>query len=624
MKKLIIIGLSIILFNRCLQAQSDTKTIKSTPSDSTHSGLTMKTFSYFSPEDKYQIKIETDTNIQHEFSRFDPTKKFGNEHITLGNLFSPAYRLLFKQEPNLIFNHGFEAYQPYKYTFQNYRFYTSKQPLTEVFFSQFSNQLNFSAGAKVAIPFANGWNFSLDYFRVSQQGFYRSQSVKSTNLTTGMKYQSNKDRYSFIISYIQHVQDEKNNGGIKNESDLISFPLRGSVPTNIENAQTRHQSRTYSIVQYLRLAGNQKWKLFIHNTINFEPSYFKYAHATKEKDTSYYGSLLFDVRGVRRYTDIDHTMVNLFIHGENNTELKGKAGIQFDAFNINDQSVIRKRRDISLIFSGDLPFFNSLTLKTKGLLGIGNNAGNFNIESSLNIDIGKWAILEGGGQIYLSEPTYAQENLILNDRILFIKSFKKSFGTKFYGNLKIPFTKTTISAIQNLTTNPVFWQTVSDPKGRIDIESTQSDEVLTYTSLQIFQNIRIANIDFNHGIFFQIFNQNLYHLPTWYSVHQLYWNPKIFKKALLLSIGGEARFIPLHKGVGFSPLHGQFFTDNSSEFPLFPDFDLILNAKIKTFRISLSIENAGQWFSEKQNFDVRDYPRLDPLLRFSVRWQFVQ
>lgn len=60
--------------------------------------------------------------------------------------------------------------------------------------------------------------------------------------------------------------------------------------------------------------------------------------------------------GVRRYTDIDHTMVNLFIHGENNTELKGKAGIQFDAFNINDQSVIRKRRDISLIFSGDLPF----------------------------------------------------------------------------------------------------------------------------------------------------------------------------------------------------------------------------------------------------------------------------
>ncbi|MBK8546496.1 MAG: hypothetical protein IPL63_03645 [Saprospiraceae bacterium] len=210
-------------------------------------------------------------------------QKIRNEHITLGNLFSPAYRLLFKQEPNLIFNHGFEAYQPYKYTFQNYRFYTSKQPLTEVFFSQFSNQLNFSAGAKVAIPFANGWNFSLDYFRVSQQGFYRSQSVKSTNLTTGMKYQSNKDRYSFIISYIQHVQDEKNNGGIKNESDLISFPLRGSVPTNIENAQTRHQSRTYSIVQYLRLAGNQKWKLFIHNTINFEPSYFKYAHATKAK-----------------------------------------------------------------------------------------------------------------------------------------------------------------------------------------------------------------------------------------------------------------------------------------------------------------------------------------------------
>jgi hypothetical protein len=584
----------------------------------------MNTFSYFSPEDKYSVQIESDTSIQHEFSRFDPTKKTGNEHITLGNLFSPAYRLLFNNNLNLIFNHGFNAYNPYTCTFQNYRFYISQQPLTEVFFSQFSNQLNFSAGAKIAIPFSGGWAFSLDYFRVSQQGFYQSQSIKATNLSSGLRYQTKNDKYTFIISYLQSVQDEKNNGGIINLEDLDLFPLRGSVPTNILNAQTRHQTRTFSLVQYLKLAGNQKWKLFIHQTLNYTPSYFKYAHATTASDTSFYGRYLFDIRGIRRYLDIDHTHANFFIHGESSSGIRGKAGIHFDAFNILDQRTERQRRDVTLVFSADLPFLKSLIIKTSGSLGIGNNAGNFNLEASLNINIRKWAVLEGGGQIFLSEPTYAQENFILNDRILFSKALSKSFGTKIYGTLKIPFTKTNVTALQNIVTNPVYWKTVDNPVGRIDIESVQSDVVLSCTGLQILQNIRIANIDFNHGVYFQIFNQNLFNLPSWYSVHQLYWNPRIFKKALLLSIGGEARFIPLHEGVGYSPLHGQFFSDNSSEFPFFPDFDLMLNAKIKTFRISLTIENAGQWLSKTQNFDIKDYPKLDPLLRFSVKWQFVQ
>ena len=106
-------------------------------------------------------------------------------------------------------------------------------------------------------------------------------------------------------------------------------------------------------------------------------------------------------------------------------------------------------------------------------------------------------------------------------------------------------------------------------------------------------------------------------------MHQLYYQFRIFRKALEISLGGEVRLLPEYEGIGYSPLHGQFFSDDTARMPFVPDADLVLNARIKTFRISVMIENAGQWLGFTHNFYVRDYPRMDPLLRFSVKWLFV-
>ncbi|MFZ1703707.1 MAG: putative porin [Saprospiraceae bacterium] len=582
----------------------------------------METFQFFNPEEKYRIFIDKDTSIQHIFTRFDPTKRIGNEHITLGNTFSAAYPLLYNKKVNTRFQIGYNQYAPYAFKPNNQVFYISKKPHSEVFFSQFSNQLNFSAGAKMAIPFKNGWSFSLNYLRVSEQGFYQSHVIKSSNLFVGLKYQTEKDRYTFILGYLNHAHDEENNGGIALVEELITRPLRGSITTLLNGAKTRHQERSFSLVQYLTLAGNDDWKLYIKNNLSFTPSYYKYSHATTSKDTLYYGSLLSDTRGVRRYTDLNHTSAGFFIYGENTKNLIGSLGLQLDVFNLDNQGFGVKRRDLSLLFQGDVPFFKVLSLQTKGTLGLANNVGNFNAEASLNLNVGTWATLTGGAQIFLSEPTYAQQTLVVNEAIIIDQPFDKSFGTAFSGKLHIPYTNSTISAVQSIETNPIYWRMKNDPIGNIDIESVQSTDVLSYSSLRFLQNFRIANIQFNHGVFLQIFNENLYNLPTWYSVHQLYWNPKIFKKSLQLSIGGELRLLPEHEGIRYSTLHGQFFADDRQSLPLFPDLDLILNAKVKTFRVSFMIENAGKWLSKSYNFDVIDYPKMDPLLRFSLKWMF--
>jgi hypothetical protein len=96
----------------------------------------------------------------------------------------------------------------------------------------------------------------------------------------------------------------------------------------------------------------------------------------------------------------------------------------------------------------------------------------------------------------------------------------------------------------------------------------------------------------------------------------------MFKKALELNIGVEARVIPEYTGVGFSPLHGQFFSTDNAIMRFFPDVDGFIMAKVSTFRIYFMMENAGNLFSKIYNFDVMDYPKFDPSFRFGIGWGF--
>lgn len=582
----------------------------------------LQRFYYFHPENQSHIVPDTDTVLQHDFTRFNPTDKRGQEHITLGNTFSAAYPLLFQPEINIRFAPGYNQYKPYAIEYQNAKFYTSDSILSEVYFSQFANQLNFSAGAKVSIPFRSGWKFSLDYFRVSEKGFYLSHAIKTTNLSSSIQYISRRQRYSFVAGIHQHAQDEENNGGIRNESDLIAGTPTPAIPTFIRDAKTRHQKRGFSIVQNLKLAGNDQWKVFIRNTLLYQPSYYKYSDATTIDDTLYYGDLLVDSRGLRRYLDVQHGRADFALHGENKTGIRGQAGIMFDQFVITDQRFKSQRTDVTLHGSGVIPIFKIFELKTKAAFGLGENAGNFIAEGSLDIFLKKWALLKGGIRFFVSEPSYSDQKLVINDIVLIDSDFEKMFGSRIFGNLNIIPTRTKLHFAQSIITNSIYWQRIPDSKGQIQIENKQWQDVLSYTLLGITQDLKIYNFDFNHAIYFQLFSQNLYNLPPWYSTHQLYWNIAIFKTAMSLSVGAEARILPEMKGVGYSPLHGRFFSDDTSLFPLVPDLDLVLNVKVKTFRASIMIENAGKWFINSPNFDVANYPLLNPLLRFSLRWQF--
>jgi len=612
----------VLLMAFTLNGQKSIDSLRTTNENSESLIDLKKTYGYYHLNDIYTRNISADTNINHHFLRLDPTRLAGNDHIQLSNQFTSSFPLMFSFKPKLGFNIGYNQYDVYNLNVHNFKFYTQEKPKTELFFSQLNTQQNISAGANFSRNFTSGLSISINYRRVSQTGFYTSQAVKTTNFGISLGYENETKNYNAFLTFIHNANDEEQNGGVRNIQDLFNKPRRGTIDTYITKAKTRHQERSLSLIQYFKLAGNEKWKVYMKGNLEYQPSYYKYGHEEGIKDTLYYGSFLVDTRGLRRYTEVDLFKTAFYLNGENQKGLKTNLGIIYDRFVVNDQNISTNRNDVTLSFLGDVPIGKSLKIDTRALLGIGSNVGNFDTEGSLLLSLFKFANLKLGIQLFASEPSYAQQNLRLNFNTIFQENYVKSLGSQLYGNLSIPKLKSKITLRQYIITNPIFWQVTPNSLGRTEISSIQSDDVLTCSILQYGQDFRIGNFHLDNLFNFQFFSSNIYNLPNYFSTHQLYWNGKMFKKALELNIGIEARVIPEYTGVGFSPLHGQFFSTENAIMPFFPDVDGFIMAKVSTFRIYFMMENAGNLFSKIYNFDVMDYPKFDPSFRFGIGWGF--
>ena len=118
---------------------------------------------------------------------------------------------------------------------------------------------------------------------------------------------------------------------------------------------------------------------------------------------------------------------------------------------------------------------------------------------------------------------------------------------------------------------------------------------------------------------YQIFSQNIYHLPSFLFKNRTYITGKPFKGALEYRLGLESRIIPQHDGVRFNPIAAEFYTSEATV-DLFPHHDLFLLAKVSDFRFFLRYENIFQLIDGQVYSQAVNYPQYDTKLRIGVRW----
>ena len=571
-------------------------------------------YEYFLLENIYQ-KINTrDTSADITFLHRDPIYKNGQEYFNLGNSGSAAAPLLYTPHINTGFHPGYNQYDVYAIKSHNFKFYEQNRPMADLYFSQLANQENITVGAQFSRNFKNGLSLSLNYGRISQQGFYTSQSNRSTNFGFGLRYKSKDSRYNGFLLFFQNANNEFNNGGIQDTADLsTNFPI--SIPVNLGSAFTRQQEKEISFVQYYKLNKDQKspWNVYLRNDLTYNPSYYKFSDVSVDDSTDlvFYKELAIDSRGIRRYLDINHFKNAFYINGERTAGIQGRAGLSLDYYRLDNNGINSSRTDATLLFDGSIPILKGLSLQTNAKLGLLRNVGNFDIKGKLDIRISKIASFNGGVRLFSSEQSLNSQVLVLNDSLMFSNAFSKSVGSILFANIDIPSIRFQAGLVQSVVNNPVYWDTLALPTQKIGVLST------TYFRLQ--QNVKVGKFHLDNQAHLQLFSDKLYPLPTFYSTHQVYYQGTLFKKVMDINIGLDFRLVSEFKGAAYQPVYGSFYQTETS-LPFFPATNFYLIAKVSSFRALFIMENFGRYLTKDYNLDAVNYPQAEPKLRFVFNW----
>lgn len=564
-----------------------------------------------------------DTTLQFSLLKFDPGRLEGNEHITTGNLYDPAYSLIFNPATSTGFNSGYEEYQVYKTPPQHESFLIASRPYTSLYFTQLSNRQNLFAAADFARSFKNNIRVSIQFKRAFQQGIFSNQNQKATLLNSGISYTSKDNRHITIFTFTGNAFDKKQNGGIQNINDLSIQPRRAAISTWLSDARSRSQERYYALNHYRLLTKNESQSIYAQGSLTYHSGYDQFADKTSADDTAYYGTLLIDQRGLRRRFELQHVQAAAHIHYLRRKYFTWSAGLIYDFFAAASAPDTIYRNDLTLNSSVRFQWNKYLLANATAKAGVGENAGNFLLQAHVQGKTGNWLEILAGIKLFRTEPSFAQQFLNINGQSLLNTPWQNPFGTAVDFSLTIPKTKTVAKISQTLVNNFIYWEKAANSASVTDIRPYQYDSIFAHHLLSLHQDFKWWKFRMNHAVHMQFLNRDLIHIPMWYTTHKIFWQGNLFTSALELAAGVDITLIPSYNTVGYSPLHGQFFNDTTPSNSIFPDTDIFIMGKVSRFRSYFMIENAGRWITGYDNFNISGYPQFDPLLRFGIQWTFL-
>ena len=572
---------------------------------------------YFKLSDITQLYDFKDSTLDNFFHHYDPVKRKGIDHLNLGNAGTSARSMTYESNPYVGFSAGRNQYDVYNYTLDDFRFYENNVPFSNVSFTPVSGQQNFVVCTDFARSFSDGTSLSLNYRRIRQVGFYTNQLTKTTNFGTSLRFKGFNDKYTGFLSFLSNVNEEGNSGGITTDTlfNQQFFNTRSNIPVFTSDANTRHQQKLYSSINYYQLNNARKGEtqILLRYDLNLDFRYYKFVDDATDmaEDSLLYGTFLEEDRGIRFYDRINRLGNAAYGYISDGDRLNIRAGIVYDRYSVNAQEVKNVFDNVFLDFKGDVPITKSIAIKTEGKLGLLDGAGDFLAKGRLDFELGKWITLEGGLSFYRYTPQRTHRVLILNGQDHWRNELTKPVGTDIFASFSIPKLNIKGSFGQSIVNNAIYFDTLASVQ--------QYEDVFTATKLKLSNEIKFWKLGLENYLLLQAFNDNIYNLPTVSSKHNLYLQGYLFNRVLLSRLGAEVRLTPSYTGMAYSSVIGDFHQSNE-EIEFYPMTDVYFTGQIQKFRVFLRFENINNLINDGVAFQIQDYPQFDFKFRFGFSW----
>ena len=587
---------------------------------------------------------------------FDKYFSVPSSYLYLGNNGAAAYSLIYKPNTKPGWDAGFHAFDIYRYTLEESKFYKTNRPFSQLSYQLASGKEQMIKAFHTQSPRPN-WSFGFDYRLISAPGFFVTQNTNHKSYRLFSNYQGKRKRYAAFFILMGNTNKNSENGGIVSDSSLKDPNLkkRFSVPVNLGNASLYQPNPFQSNVT----TGNvyKDFTIFLRQTYDIGK---KDSVAINDSTTEYLFYPKLRAQHSFTYSTYNYLYRDdaadsaIYKNWYDTIVKKGK-----DSFLVKEKwSVISN--DFTLLQfpdtknSGQFIAAGVKLENIKGELKAGTkNFYNFIIHGEYRNKTRnkRWDVL-ARGEFYINGlnsgdySAYATIGRHINNKLgdirLFFKNVNRSPSFVFDNASNFNFNNPSQTKKENIISfgadannrfiNLGFKNHIITNLAYFSdyYHTAQSSQLINLLQIYASKKIKITK---RWNLYAEITVQQTdgsapVKVPLLFTRNRIAYEG-IFFKNLNLSTGLEVRYFTPFEAYNYSPLMGQFTPQDTFKLKNLPDISAFFHFRIKSFTLFIRAENLntvsfsnGFGFTNN-NFAAPHYPTQGFMLRFGIQWGFV-
>lgn len=581
---------------------------------------------------------------------------FSYQYMDLGNLGNAAKALLFSPAMQTGWDAGFHAYDLYRFTVKDTRFFYTTRPYAE---------LGYMLGSKgeqmINVLFTKNnkqnFNYTFQYRFINSPGSYKNQNSSHNNIRINANYQSKNRRYGNYFIFINNKLLSSDNGGLQDEGKLDSlslndpFELFTRMGNNAQSSRdffstkistgTEYDESLFLFRQYYDLGQKDSlvidsttYRLFyprlrFQHTISYRAQKFIF-NDINPVDSNYQKYFNYLVNSpVLHFQDNWKNLVNDFsiitYPQKNNFNQFLKLGVTHEWIRGGGENLpeVQYQNILANVEYRNRTKNQQWDLSVRGKLYVtGPYAGDYEAFMALQKMLGKdKAFFQIGLQNANRSPASVFDNTVSAFPVI-AGDFKKQNNTRIFANLHFNKLQLDLKGEYFILGNYIYFNQFFEAQ-----QTATLLNVLHVSAAKKFQLARHWNW-YAEWHLQQTTADAPLHIPLVFTRNRLAFEGNFFKN-LFLSTGVEVIYNSPYKADTYSPLNGHFVLQDSSTISNRPAINLYLGMRIKSFKGFIRLENLNavdfnnNFSFTKVNFSAPHYAQRGLWLRIGIWWNFV-
>ncbi len=470
-------------------------------------------------------------------------------------------------------------------------------------------------------PISRKSNYSLSYLNRSHGGYFNNQLTNSNFLQANYFTSSKKEKYKLHSGLKYHRIYNRQNGGIKNDSNFTNssdlFLNRLLIDVNMDFA--------YSNDKLMKIFVNQSFQLKSYTDSSFNNSNFLDLQLEfKRKSRNYYDSLSASHFLYNNYDSVvsnDTIEKNIFFSRLSYMNSFSRDSVQRTILiGLNSELIKHNNLLIDTLFNNY--FFeskatllsnkNSLSFLTEYYLS-GFKKNNYKVELNASRKISNNINFKTHFSFNEHRPTYEIQQYLSN-HLVWNNLFENMFAFSAFGKLEIG--NVLFKVNYNDVKRPIYFDELSFPQ-----QFSGTSQVIQ-TSLNYKINRKRIDI-LAEAIHQYQGGGQIFQLPE--IIGQLKLNYKLVRKksdfSLLLGLNG--RYYSSFNLMNYSPTINNFTISNKRLQSSYFILDFIAKTKIQDVTLFAMVSHLNSGLMGYNYFTALNYPSPDRYIKFGIKWLFL-